>query len=346
MRFRIWRKKRRRRRRRARCSRSGLPAAPAPPPRQRLYDLDRFGQITDPLPAPLPMPAGSPDAAAQAIAQRVLDGGPDALAALVTGLQSVRASPSAVRRVNSSPDPQSLGLGQIVDAWEVRTMLASALPERTVSLALSDVAGDRPNAGPRIEERAGRAVARARSARAGASGRPRPAGSGRGSSSSSDAVPKGWPSPLVTQSDLAKIRLNGLQVSLILQRLSLDFLKRSRDPAQKSASNTPSRGWSFVVPLLCRHAPLHARRQGTHHHGRRRGGRRLGRRRVRRRRRLHLRRRAGDHGRCWMERRRTRPSLLAGYANIFLAYAKFIATVRGPRGQRRRWTSRWFAPRT
>ena len=127
-------------------------------------------------------------------------------------------------------------------------MLASALPERTVSLALSDVAEIVRTPVPELKN-APVAQLLVHDLRALAHGPASPSRFWARFVIELGRSPEGRPSPLVTQSDLAKIRLNGLQVSLILQRLSLDFLKRSRDPAQKSASNTPSRGWSFVVPL-------------------------------------------------------------------------------------------------
>lgn len=227
--------------------RANAPATPAPPPRQRLYGLDRFGQVTDPLPAPLPMPAGSPDAAAKVLAQRVLDGGADALAALVTALQ---ASGIAIRGPEGqlAVRPAEPWAGQIVESWEVRTLLATVLPERTVSFALSDLAEVVRAPVPELTN-APVAPLLVHDLRALAHAPASPSRFWARFVIELGRSPEGRPSPLVTQTDLAKIRLNGLQVSLILRRLSSDFLKRSRDPGQKSAANTSSHGWSFVVPL-------------------------------------------------------------------------------------------------
>jgi hypothetical protein len=127
-------------------------------------------------------------------------------------------------------------------------MLATVLPERTVSFDLSAVADVVRTPLPELKNAPVaqllvhdlRALAHA------------PASPGRFWARFVIALgrgPEGTPSPLVTQTDVAKMRVNGLQVSLIMRRLAVDFLKHSRDPGQKSASTASSRAWPFVVPV-------------------------------------------------------------------------------------------------
>ena len=193
------------------------------------------------------MPAGSPDDAARALAEHVLAGGGDALAALLTALQ---ASGAAVR----SPDnrlvvrPADPWHGLIFDSWEIRTMLASVLPERTVSFGLTDVADALRTMVPELGN-APVAQLLAQDVRKLALG---PPSTGRfwarfviELGREPDAPPQ-----LVTEIDPSKIRLNALQASLIVRRVAVDLILRGDAVQEKPvASRLWTPGWTFVEPV-------------------------------------------------------------------------------------------------
>ncbi len=215
--------------------------------------LARLGAVTDPLPAPLTMPAGSPDDAARALAQRVVAGGDDALAALLAALQAsgvaVRGPADQLAIRPAEPWP-----GLIVESWEVRTMLATVLPERTVSFDFGDFAETVRAAVPALKD-APVAELLTQDLRNLAQGPASPehfwarfvAELGHST---------GDQPPLLAETDVAKIRLNGLQASLILRRLALDFLKRGgTEPDKQAASQASRRPWSLVEPLYAEALP-------------------------------------------------------------------------------------------
>ena len=219
----------------------------APPP-----GLAGLGLVTDPLPMPLPMPAGSGDQAAGVLADRILAGGEDALPAFVAALQ---ASGVAVRGPEDQlvVRPAEPWQGLIVDAWELRTMLAPVMPERTVTLTLSDFADTLRTTIPQLKD-APVAHLLVHDLRHLAQGPDSPR---RFWARFVIALGHGLDGPpLMTDADPSTIRVNGLQASLIMRRLSLDFLIRAgADPNPQAASTVSSGQWSLVEPLYAEALP-------------------------------------------------------------------------------------------
>lgn len=92
----------------------------------------------DPLPPPLPMPAGSPDEAVAGLAQRMLSGTPESLAALLAALQ---AAGIAVRGPGGdlAVQPADGGQGLAVSAWEARFMAALTRKDRALLVPLTQL---------------------------------------------------------------------------------------------------------------------------------------------------------------------------------------------------------------
>ena len=185
--------------------------------------IARLGQLTDPLPNPLPFPANESDQAAKTLTRQVLAAGDDALPALLTALQ---ASGIAVRGPNDQliVRPAEPWQGLIVESWEVRTLLAMVLPERTVSMTVADLAELLRAAIPELQGAPVEQllVADIRTlAREPASPKQFWARYIIELGRASEAGPQ---ADLMSAPDVASIQVNGLQTSLILRRLALDFL--------------------------------------------------------------------------------------------------------------------------
>ncbi|MDR7491798.1 MAG: hypothetical protein QN122_10165, partial [Armatimonadota bacterium] len=94
------------------------------------------GGPADPLPAPLAIPAGSADEAAAVLARRILDGGREALPALLAAL---RAGGIAVRGPGGvlPVQPPDQGQGLAVSAWEARFMAGLVGKDRMLLVPLT-----------------------------------------------------------------------------------------------------------------------------------------------------------------------------------------------------------------
>ena len=94
------------------------------------------GSPTAPLPAPLAIPAGPADEAAAVLARRILDGGREALPALLAAL---RAGGIAVRGPGGvlPVQPPDQGQGLAVSAWEARFMAGLVGKDRMLLVPLT-----------------------------------------------------------------------------------------------------------------------------------------------------------------------------------------------------------------
>ena len=186
--------------------------------------IARLGLLTDPLPLPLSVAADATDAP-KSLAKRVKAGDENALPALLAALQA-----SGIAVVGANDElllrPNLPWQGLSVKSWEVRLLLANVLPERTVTMSLpqfADVLRAIPELnGPAIDRYLVddiRALARGTSS-------PKQFWArfivelGRDGAAIDE-------NDLLTATDLTQLRLNGLQASLILRRLSLDVLMLS-----------------------------------------------------------------------------------------------------------------------
>lgn len=195
------------------------PRADALPP-ARSTDIARIGLLTDALRAPLAVVGDASDAPAM-LARRVKAGGDDALAALMGALKA-----SGVAIVGPNDElvmrPAEPWQGLIVKSWEVRLLLASVLPERTVTMTLAQFT-DALRAVPELNAPAldTRLVDDLRTL---AGGRTSPKQFwarfiielGRDAAAIDE-------NDLASAHDVAQLKLNGLQTSLILRRMSLDL---------------------------------------------------------------------------------------------------------------------------
>lgn len=109
------------------------------------------GSPTDPLPAPLAIPAGPADEAAATLAGRILDGGREALPALLAALQ---ASGIAVRGPGGvlAVQPPDQGQGLAVSAWEARFMAGLVGKDRMLLVPLTALQDVLVQAAPELQE--------------------------------------------------------------------------------------------------------------------------------------------------------------------------------------------------
>ncbi len=218
--------------------------------------LDDLGAPDDPLPAALALPPiedpllGSQ--AAEMLARQIVAGGPDAFAALITALQASgigMIGPENMPVVSPAEPWQGIAMQQ----WEVRLAAAMMLPERSVTLTLSDLAAFLVEVAPELQGAPLekllvddlRAIAES----------PVPtrrflgnfiAALGRNATSHA-------PYNLLGDVDPQTIELDGLQVSLILRRLATDVVmlaaERNATGTKKTASLFDAlREW--VAPTL------------------------------------------------------------------------------------------------
>ena len=219
----------------------------APVAAVELLTLDALGAPDDPLPSPLQLlTTGEPvqsDSGAETLARQILEGSPDLLPALVTALQA-----SGIGIVG--PDnavvakPAEPWQGMVMQRWEVRLAAAMVLPGRSVTFALPDLAAFLVAAIPELK---GAPVEQliVQDLRALAdSPVPTKRFFGRFIAALGRHAVSPAPYDLLGDVNPQTIQLSGLQVSLLLRRLAIDFLTltaaaapaQSPTPAKKTAS--------------------------------------------------------------------------------------------------------------
>ena len=205
------------------------------------------------LPAPAPTPDGSSAATAVTLAQQVRGGGEGGAAALLAAL---RLSGIGVRGPNEemAVDPVRPAQGTMIEAWEIRPLVALAREERPVLIPLGELAllihstlpelADAP-----IEQYFMDGV--------------------RGHTTDLESPLAFWANfvnalggshpalgepDLVTAGDPRAVVVNGLQASLLLRRLGTDLLVRAHPSDAHSAFLAPLR-WLSPEPLYAAEAP-------------------------------------------------------------------------------------------
>ena len=179
---------------------------------------DLMGLPTDPLPAPLALASGDGDLAATRLAQTIMAGGSDALPALVTALArsgfAVNGSDGAVAVPAEGPDA-----GLVLESWQVRSLIGVVGARKHVSVPLASLATGLVATFPSLNDRP---VAQLLA-------------DGIVDSAESDEPalrfwarfiielgkqPHAYPSyDLPTKPDITSVRLDAIQLSLIVRRL-------------------------------------------------------------------------------------------------------------------------------
>jgi hypothetical protein len=205
--------------------------------------LDDLGAPDDPLPAPLPsLSSGEPvlnDHGADELARRILEGGPDFLPALIAALQASGigiVGPGNVEVTRPAEPWQAM----VMQRWEVRLAAATVLPERSVTLSLTDVAAFLIEVLPALKGAPVeqlivddlRAIAE--------SPVPTKRFFGRFLAALGRNATSHTPYDLLGTVDPQTIRLNGLQASLILRRLAADIGIRASGMNAASPKETAS----------------------------------------------------------------------------------------------------------
>jgi hypothetical protein len=205
--------------------------------------LDDLGAPDDALPAPLAsLPGGEPvlsDQGADDLARRILEAGPDFLPALIAALQASGIGVVGPENVEVTK-PAEPWQGMVMQRWEVRLAAATMLPERSVTLSLTDLAAFLIEVLPALKGAPVeqlivddlRAIAESQVPTKRFFGRFL-AALGRNATSHE-------PYDLLGTVDPQTIRLNGLQTSLILRRLAADIAIRAGDTNVASPKKTAS----------------------------------------------------------------------------------------------------------
>jgi hypothetical protein len=207
--------------------------------------LDDLGAPDDALPTPLAsLPSGEPvlsDQGADDLARRILEGGPDFLPALVAALQASGIGIVGPENVEVTK-PAEPWQGMVMQRWEVRLAAATVLPERSVTLSLTDLAAFLIEVLPELKGAPIeqlivddlRAIAGSQVPTKRFFGRFL-AALGRNATSHA-------PYDLLGTVDPQTIRLDGLQTSLILRRLAADIATR----AESTHAASPKKAASLV----------------------------------------------------------------------------------------------------
>jgi hypothetical protein len=224
--------------------------------------LDDLGAPDDPLPGPLAsVPAGDPgqsDQAAEDLARRILAGGPDFLPALIAALQASGIGVVGPGNVEVTK-PAEPWQAMVMQRWEVRLAAATVLPERTVTLSLTDLAAFLVAVIPELKGAPIeqlivndlRAIAESQVPTKRFFGRFLAA---LGRNATSHAA-----YDLLATVDPQTIRLNGLQTSLILRRIAADIAIRAGGTnatgPTKTASLIERIGNLFTTPVYAQGQP-------------------------------------------------------------------------------------------
>jgi hypothetical protein len=209
--------------------------------------LDALGAPDDPLPAPLQVLTTGElvqsDSGAETLARQIVEGRPDALPALVTALQA--SGIGIVGPANSVvAKPAEPWQGIVMQRWEVRLAAAMVLPQRSVTFTLPDLAAFLAAAIPELKgAQVEQLIVNDLRALADSSA-PTKRFFGRFIAALGRHAVSHAPYDLLADVNLQTIQLSGLQVSLLLRRLAIDFLTltaadapaQNPTPAKKTAA--------------------------------------------------------------------------------------------------------------
>src|ERR1051326_3369044 len=215
-----------------------LDPATAPTMEGKAWGIDDLGAPDDPLPTPLPLPtiAGPIQSAhaADMLARQVVAGTRDSLPALITALQ---ASGIAIIGPGDSvvAKPAEPWQEMTMMPWEVRTAAVMVLPDRFVTFTLTDLSGVLVAAmpvlkGAPLEQLIVNDIHALADSR-----EPTKRFFGQFIVALGQNATTHTPYDISTATDLQKIRVDGLQSSLIFRRLATDILVLTGRKAQKSA---------------------------------------------------------------------------------------------------------------
>ena len=215
--------------------------------------VPRIGDPRAALPSPAAAPAGDRIAAATSLAEQVRGGGERGAAALLTAL---RLSGIGVRGANGEMivDPVRPYQGTIINAWEIRPLVALARRERTVLIPLEELALLVRTVAPPTRD-----VAIEAQLIDGIRHHATDSASALNfwanfvAALGDDDAAFGAPAP-GTAGEEERVVLNGLQASLLMRRLATDILVRANPPQASSPLLAPLR-WLAPRPLYAAASP-------------------------------------------------------------------------------------------
>jgi hypothetical protein len=212
-------------------------------------DVAPIGDPRAPLPEPVAVPAnGGPELAAM-LAEQVRGGGEEGAAALLTAF---RLSGIGVRGPNGelAVDPVRPAQGTVIEAWEIRPLVALAREQRTMLIPLEELALLIRETAPELAKAPiEQLLLDGLRQHATSSGSPLAVWASFVSALGSTHPDLGEPD-LLTAGEPRDVVVNGLQASLLLRRLGTDLLV---------LANPPSARTSFLAPLKwLSPKPLHA----------------------------------------------------------------------------------------
>ncbi len=206
-----------------------------------------IGDPLAPLPAPAAAPSGGRVATAMALATQVRGGGEPGAAALLTAL---RLSGIGVRGANGEMlvTPASPHQGTVVEAWEIRPLVALAREHRTVLVPLEELAMLVRAAAPQLGATDVEAELLA-GIRRHATDDASPLAFWATFTSALGGTTAGFGEPdLLGAGDAKDVVVNGLQASLLVRRLGTDLLVRAHPTRAASPFRAPLE-WFAPRPL-------------------------------------------------------------------------------------------------